>query len=192
MNQTPIDLFKTWYEEALHNSLLKHPKAVCISTVDPEGTPEARFVALKDVSEAGFVFCSSLTSDKATAIAANAKVALTFWWDHIERQVRVTGKAKLISDADAERYFQGRRRDAQLTSHVSAQSSDLDKPELKAKLQKAEAEFRDKPVPRPATWGGYCVQPERIEFLTFAENRLHKRVLFTLKSGTWEKSLLQP
>ena len=193
MNQNPVDLFKTWYEEALRASPLKHPKAVCVSTVRPDGTPESRFVALKDVSEAGFVFCSSLTSNKATAIATNAKVSLTFWWDHIERQVRVSGKASLISDTQANKYFQERRRDAQLTSLVSAQSSELDTPEtLQTKLRESEAKFEGKPVPRPKTWGGYCVKPEQLEFLTFKANRLHERTLFTLESKSWEKRLLQP
>jgi len=64
-----------------------------------------------------------LNSAKSIAIARNSHVALTFWWDHIERQVRVKGKAKRISDEDADRYFQERHRDAQLTSLVSEQST---------------------------------------------------------------------
>ncbi|NJK58774.1 MAG: hypothetical protein HC939_23735 [Pleurocapsa sp. SU_5_0] len=83
MTEDPIQIFQNWYAEATQNSPLQHPKAVCVSTINPEGIPEARFVALKAVSTKGFTFCSSLNSAKSIAIALNSYVALTFWWDHV-------------------------------------------------------------------------------------------------------------
>ena len=63
--------------------------------------------------------------------------------------------------------------------------------DLKLRLREADNQFLARPIPRP-DWGGYCVKPERIEFLSFAENRLHERVLFVLEAGEWQKTLLQP
>ena len=189
----PTDLFRQWYLQATHNSPLQHPRAVCGSTVNQKGEPEARFVALKEVSEAGFTFCSAFDSPKGVEIDANSNVALTFWWDHIGRQVRVVGTATRISDEEADRYFAERRKDAQLTSLVSEQSQPLERPEaLETRLREAEAKFEGQEVPRPENWGGYCVKPERLELLTFKANRLHERTLFTLKVGGWSKQRLQP
>lgn len=193
MCDNPIPLFQDWYASALDGSPLKHPAAVCVSTVGPDGVPESRFVALKAVSDAGFVFCTAWDSPKGVAIAANANVGLTFWWDHIERQVRVNGTATPISDADADRYFRERTRGAQLATVVSQQSEPLEsQAALAEKLQQAEASLAGKDVPRPADWGGYLVRPARLEFLEFQANRMHHRVLFTRTGSDWSHRLLQP
>ena len=140
----------------------------------------------KDVSQAGFTFCSSLNSAKSIAITLNSHVALTFCWDHIERQVRVKGKAEYISDEDADRYFQERHRDAQITSVVSEQSAILKNPaQLEQKLHEVKQQFADRRIPRPENWGGYCVKPISIEFLKFQTSRLHNRILFTCNEGKW-------
>ena len=193
MTEDPIQIFQHWYAEATENSPLQHPKAVCVSTINPKGIPEARFVALKNVSSAGFTFCSSLNSAKGIAIDFNSQVALTFWWDRIERQVRVKGIAKRISDKDADEYFRKRNRSAQLTSIVSKQSALLENSDrLKQKLSEVEKQFEDREIPRPDNWGGYCVKPISIEFLKFRKNRFHNRTLFTCDRGEWSKQLLQP
>ena len=193
MTEDPIQIFQDWYAEATQKSPLQHPKAVCVSTINPEGIPEARFVALKAIDKKGFTFCSSLNSAKSIAIALNSYVALTFWWDHIERQVRVKGTAKRIPDEYADKYFQERHRDAQLTSIVSEQSALLEDPnQLEQKLYEVKEQFEDREIPRPDNWGGYCIKPISIEFLRFQRNRFHNRVLFTFNEGEWSKQLLQP
>ena len=191
--EDPIQIFQNWYDEATQDSPLQHPKAVCVSTISPDGIPEARFVALKDVSKMGFTFCSALKSAKGIAIASNSNAALTFWWDRIERQVRVKGIAERISDEDADRYFQERDRDAQLTSIVSEQSAPLeDAGKLEQKLWEVASRFKNRKIPRPENWGGYCIKPNSIEFLKFQKNRFHHRTLYTCNQGKWSKQFLQP
>lgn len=189
----PIALFREWYDSARDTSLLKHRGAVCLSTVDQEGFPDGRFVDLKTFSESGFVFCTRFDSAKGVALAANPRAALTFWWDHIERQVRVLGPVERISDADADRYFQQRPRDAQLTTWASHQSAPLeDLAALERRVREMQIEFADAPVPRPAEWGGYRVAPTRLEFLTFRATRLHERLQFYRTGDVWSKRWLQP
>jgi len=177
VTEDPIRIFQNWYTEANQNSPLQHPKAV----------------SLKAVDKTGFTFCSSLNSAKSIAIARNSHVALTFWWDHIERQVRVKGKAKRISDEDADRYFQERHRDAQLTSLVSEQSTLLKNSALlEQKLHEVKQQLVDKKIPRPENWGGYCIKLISIEFLRFQTNRFHNRIIFTCHEDKWSRHLLQP
>lgn len=194
MQMDPILLFNEWYQLAITDSPLRFPGAVCISTIDPEGFPDGRFVDLKDVSDEGFTFCTHLDSAKAQALKHNPKIALTVWWDHIGRQVRVKGIAQPLSEAASDGYWAQRSREAHITTWGSVQSELLESSAaLAEKLAAAQTRFQDVPsIPRPANWGGYCIKPTAIEFLTFREDRLHERVRYQWKSGNWERMLLQP
>jgi pyridoxamine 5'-phosphate oxidase len=189
----PLTLFREWFAEASDASPLRHPGAVCVSTVDADGVPAGRFVDLKAVTDAGFIFCTQLDSDKGLALAVHPGVALTFWWDHMERQVRVAGNAQRISDAEADVFFEARPRAAQLVSCASRQSAPLPDPALlEARLTALQDEYAGAPIARPQNWGGYLVTPVRIEFLSFKQNRMHERLLFRRDGSVWRQEWLQP
>jgi pyridoxamine 5'-phosphate oxidase len=191
--ENPFQKFNTWWKSALTDSPLKQKSAVCISTIDSNGYPSGRFVDLKAVNELGFTFCTYLNSAKGEHINENAKIALTLWWDHVGYQVRVLGKAQPISENEAEIYWKTRSKDAQLTTTAFEQSKPLEnEDELQTRIERISDQYLNSEVPKPKTWGGYLIQPQSIEFLTFRESRLHLRELYTLKEGAWCRSLLQP
>lgn len=189
----PIDQFNRWWQAAMAASPLQQPGAVCISTIDEQGFPAGRFVDLKLVNQDGFVFCTYLDSAKGRHIALNPKIAMTVWWDHLGYQVRVTGFAQQIPAAEADKFWQSRSRSAQLVTMTFVQSAPLqDELDLVSKLQHASTKFTDLAIAKPANWGGYCIQPITIEFLTFRDSRLHLRELFKCQGEGWTKQLLQP
>ncbi|PUA27393.1 MAG: pyridoxamine 5'-phosphate oxidase [Cellvibrio sp. 79] len=191
--ENPIEKFQAWWNQATTNSPLQQKSAVCISTIDENGFPSGRFVDLKSADENGFVFCTYLDSAKGKHIQQNPKVALTVWWDHVGYQVRVIGEAQAISDAEAVEIWQTRKRSAQLITTAFQQSQPLiEQEELQTRILDASEQFAEKEVPKPSTWGGYRIKPVSIEFLTFAESRLHFRELFSWEGNIWIKSLLQP
>ncbi len=189
----PFRLFHDWHRAALAASPLRHPNGMCLATIDSSGAPDARFVDLKEVSSGGFVFCTHFDSVKSRQLSINPDVALTFWWDHVERQVRIAGTAGRISDSEADMHFAARGRDAQLTTWASEQSAALsDRPSLHRKLGEMRDRFAGGEVRRPDHWGGYRVMPTRFEFLDFEATRLHRRLLFQLVDGEWSQTQLQP
>jgi pyridoxamine 5'-phosphate oxidase len=189
----PLVLFRRWFAEAEAAGQLKRPGAVCVSTVDLDAAPDARFVDLKEITDEGFVFGTRFDSPKGLALARDPRIALTFWWDHIEKQVRVAGTAERISDARADALFRNRSRDAQLVSCASQQSAPLADPAaLRQRMVALDQELAGMPVPRPREWGGYLVIPERVEFLTFRPDRTHERRRFSRIDGGWKEELLQP
>ncbi|ALS98237.1 pyridoxine/pyridoxamine 5'-phosphate oxidase [Lacimicrobium alkaliphilum] len=189
----PIDKFKTWWQEALAESPLQQKSAVCVSTIDEQGFPTGRFVDLKSVGENGFVFCTCFDSAKGRQIERNAKTAITAWWDHSGYQVRIVGTSELITAGEADQFWAARNKSAQLTTTAFEQSEPTaSEAELAARLEDASAKFAEQDIPRPDNWGGYCVKPISIEFLTFRESRLHLRELFVYKENGWVKQLLQP
>lgn len=189
----PIKKFKLCWEEAKSHSKLKYPSAMCVSTMDQHGFPSGRFVDLKSVEDNGFIFCTNLDSEKVRDIQHHSKVALTFWWEAIGYQVRVRGHASEIPRSTAEKYWQTRSREAQITTLICQQSQPLlPDQNLSRQLEEAKQNLADKPILMPENWGGFIVKPILIEFLTFKENRLHTRERYTSHDDVWVKERLQP
>jgi pyridoxamine 5'-phosphate oxidase len=189
----PIAVFREWRREASATGAPSRPDAMCLSTVEADGTPHARFVDLKEVRDDGFVFCTSHASPKTAHIEANPRVALTFWWDQVKRQVRVSGVATRIPEGEADVLFRRRAREAQLASWAFEQSAVLPRSVSLGDLLNDVAErFDSGEVPRPPYWGGYVVTPDRVEFLNFEDSRAHHRVLYERQRGEWTASELQP
>jgi pyridoxamine 5'-phosphate oxidase len=55
-----------------------------------------------------------------------------------------------------------------------------------------DARYAGRPVPRPPYWGGYRLEPDRFEFWTGREFRLHERVLYLSTEDGWTRSLIGP
>lgn len=172
----PIPLFQDWMEDARALSGRANPDAMTLSTVGEDGAPEGRIVLLKGVDARGFVFYTNRTSRKGRDLAAHPAAALTFFWDSLDRQVRVVGPVEAVSDAESDAYYGSRARGSRIGAWASAQSTTIaDRAELEARVKEAEARFGDGPVPRPPHWGGYRVAPRRIEFWQAGAFRLHDR-----------------
>ena len=62
-----------------------------LATATPDGVPSARVVLLKALDDRGFTFFTNYDSRKGRELAANPRVALVFYWQPLERQVRVEG-----------------------------------------------------------------------------------------------------
>lgn len=193
MEMNPIEYFAGWFKEELNLTKIRIPTACCLSTIGTDGFPNARFVSLKDIVENQFIVTGTLTSRKGIEIKATNKVALTFWWHETARQVRIQGFAMLISTHLADKYFAARKRDSQIVSIVSEQGQTLNNFEtLNKKYETIESSLSNKPLTRPENWGGYSIDPFRIEFLEFKSTRFHDRILYELVNEEWTVKQLQP
>jgi pyridoxamine 5'-phosphate oxidase len=190
---SPFDIFNSWYSEETNQTTVRIPSACCLSTIGLDGYPNARFVSLKELHDSKFIFTGNLATRKGAEIDSIMKVALTFWWPNTERQVRIQGDASRISSEWADRYFMERNRESQIVSLVSKQGQLIEDLEhLNKQFDEVEISFRGKQIQRPENWGGYSVNPQRIEFLEFKESRFHNRTLYTNNEGRWKAIYLQP
>jgi pyridoxamine 5'-phosphate oxidase len=187
----PIALFQEWFREAV-DADIKEPSAMSVATVDENG-PDARMLLLKGVDERGFVFYTNLESPKAQALRNDPRVALCFYWNKIEKQVRVRGRALPVSDAEADAYFATRPRLSQISAWASKQSRPMEGFfELEAAVAKAALRFGVGAIPRPPFWSGFRVAPERIEFWHGKPYRRHHRTVYTRTTDGWETKFLYP
>jgi pyridoxamine 5'-phosphate oxidase len=189
---TWTEQFDRWFTDAVAAEL-PEPNAVVLATADADGAPDARIVLLKGYDTTGLVFVTSYASAKGAQLAVNPRAALVVPWHALQRQVRVTGRVERIGDAASDALWDPRPRGAQLAATASVQSGVVaSREELVERVRLAEERSAEGAVPRPPTWGGYRVVPERVEFWQGGADRLHDRLRFRLEGGGWVVERLTP
>ncbi|MFN7129109.1 MAG: pyridoxamine 5'-phosphate oxidase [Brevundimonas sp.] len=188
----PIGLLVDWLAEARAHEV-NDSNAMTLSTVDGDGTPDARIVLLKDVDDRGFTFYSNSQSDKGVELAQRPVAALTFHWKSLRRQVRVRGRVEPVTVEEADAYFASRARESRIGAWASDQSRPLDGREtLEVAVAREAARFEGAEVPRPEHWTGWRVVPQSIEFWRDRPFRLHDRLRFTRDGDAWTRERLWP
>jgi pyridoxamine-phosphate oxidase len=192
IKDSPFDTFSIWFEAA-QKSNIQEPNAMALATATRNGIPSVRMLLLKDYCPTGFIFFSSYESQKGKELEENPNASILFYWDSLERQIRISGTVKKISKEDSDAYFKTRPKGSQIAASISKQSSILDsrqelEEEYKALLQNSSK------IIRPKTWGGYILIPDKFEFWQGAEDRLHHRIAYTKCNSTsnWLKFKLHP
>lgn len=193
IEKNPFKLFEQWFNIALKSGILE-PNAMTLATADNLGKPSARIVLLKDLTQRGFVFFTNYKSRKGDQLNENPFAALVFWWDKLERQIRIEGKVEKLSKKDSDIYFNSRPRGSQLGAVISRQSEVIPNYNfLKNEFLEFKKGIKGKKIIRPNYWGGYLLKPELIEFWQGRENRLHDRIRYTKKkSKSWLIERLSP
>lgn len=190
----PIELFEEWLKLAFDSETIE-PTAMTLSTANASGRISSRIVLLKGFDMNGFQFYANYNSRKGRNLHENNFAALNFFWPEMEKQVRIEGLAKKISERDSDMYHDARPRNNQISAWASNQSETIkDRATLEAQF-KAVNKVYDKQdsVPRPPHWGGYRLIPDKIEFWQGRESRLHDRIEYN-KDGccNWKIQRLNP
>ena len=142
----PFKQFDIWFKEAKDIGL-KDPNAMNVASATKNGIPSSRMVLLKSYDENGFIFYTNYTSRKSKEIIDNPSVALNFFWDALERQVRVEGKVSKVDPKISDEYFSSRSRLSQLGAHASNQSEIIENYDIiTSKLNELEKKYDGKKI----------------------------------------------
>jgi pyridoxamine 5'-phosphate oxidase len=193
VDENPFTQFEKWFEEAV-KSEVPEVTAMTLATADRYGRPSARTVLLKQCDERGFVFFSNYESSKAKDLKENPQAALLFFWEPLERQVRISGKVEKISIKESFEYFHSRPMESQLGAWASMQSSVVTARDvLEMTFSSMKKKYKNGQIPLPPFWGGYRVLPVEFEYWQGRPNRLHDRVWYQKQEdSSWKIARLSP
>ena len=108
MRLSPVSVSYTHLDVYKRQAECYEPNAMTLATATEDGKPSARIVLLKGFDTSGFVFYTNYNSQKSQELEANPQVALLFFWDDLERQVRIDGVAQKTDSQESDEYFQSR------------------------------------------------------------------------------------
>jgi pyridoxamine 5'-phosphate oxidase len=187
---SPYEQFGLWFEQALEQNV-PEPTAMTLATADAQGRPSARIVLLKGFDESGFVFYTNYNSRKGQDLAAQPYVCLNFFWQQLERQVRINGLIDKVSAQESDEYFHSRPLGSRLGAWVSAQSQPTTLAALEANTAAVQQKYGEQP-PRPPHWGGYRLAPDYFEFWQGRPSRLHDRLTYQRSGSSWALERISP
>jgi pyridoxamine 5'-phosphate oxidase len=118
--------------------------------------------------------------------------SLLFYWEPLDRQIRIDGEVSRLSVHESDAYFATRPRESQLGAWASAQSRPLPHRELLLRAVDEAGRRFPHEVPRPPWWGGYRLFPVRFEFWISGAFRLHDRFVYEPTEESWTIRRLAP
>ncbi len=191
LSADPFEQFKFWFADATE-AAHPEPNAMALATASPGGMPSIRMVLLKDILKDGFVFFTNYKSRKAKHLDKNPNAALLFFWEKLERQIRIEGMVEKTDPAYSDAYFQSRTPESRAGAIASEQSSVIDSREILEKKYRKILTSGSQNLERPNDWGAYKLKPVLFEFWQGREHRLHDRIQYRQENGGWIKERLAP
>lgn len=188
----PLEQFATWFRAA-QQAGIDYPNAMALATSNRKGVPSVRMVLMRGFDARGFRFYTNYNSNKGQQLIENPRAALLFYWEKLDRQVRIQALVEKLSAEESDAYFANRPYQHQLSAWASPQSQPVvNRSELEKRLDQMRDKYESE-VPRPPHWGGYLAQPQSYEFWQQREGRLHDRFLYSPTSnGAWQIQRLAP
>lgn len=188
----PLALFDQWFQAAI-DSKEHQPEKMVLATASTEGVPSARVVLWKLRKQEQFYFFTNYNSQKSKELIENPKASLVFYWEKLERQVRIFGSVTKSSSEESDAYWKTRHRESRLGAIASPQSSVIqDRSIIDHAVEELSQKYPDDEIPRPAHWGGFSVKAQMIEFWQGRKFRVHDRERFSFDGTSWRREVLAP
>ncbi|WP_037604576.1 pyridoxine/pyridoxamine 5'-phosphate oxidase [Streptacidiphilus rugosus] len=195
--EEPFPLFLDWLTEAVAAGV-SEPHAMSLATVDPDGCPDLRIVALRDATPEGWTFATGADSPKARQLGGQPQAAIGFHWREQGRQIRARGPVVRADAATAAADFLDRLPGSRAASLVGHQSEPLADPSaLPDAFAAALAVVEAAPETVDPAHALFTVRPVTVEFWQGVPGRGHVRLQYRAAApvgtaGAWTRTRLWP
>jgi|TARA_B110000967_G_C18723700_1_gene478977 pyridoxamine 5'-phosphate oxidase len=188
----PWQQFSHWLGEAEVACPLD-ATSMALATVSSSGMPSARIVLMKSYNADGLVWYTDSRSHKGQDIAQNPQASVLFYWQPLERQVRISGTVVLVPEIIADAYFTSRPRASQLSAAATPQSQVVPGlADLELNVIQLDKQTQGSVIERPQPWVGFCLRPTQFEFWQGQPSRLHDRFRYQQTGDAWSIDRLAP
>ncbi len=182
----PVALALTWLPG---NDEAERPQ-VTLSTISPDGWPDARTVLLSSAGPEGFCFHTDANSRKVAHLRADPRAAITVLWPGFTRQLVVAGRADPVSaEALASAYLARSPYLQQLAWQNTAEFAQLPKDERRRRWAAFAGQTSEK-FTQPANWAGFVIRPTRLTFWQGNPDTASERREYTRVGDRWARERL--
>ena len=186
--------YNEWFRQAQECPEILEPNAAALGTTGSSGIPSVRMVLMTRIGPDGGYFYTNRLSKKAIEIEENANAGAVLYWQPLQKQVRIEGPVKKLSDEESAIAFRFLPRGLQISVHINEKfisSSVINGTEaIKREFRRLQDIYANNSItiPKPQNWGGYVIDPVRFEFWqgksTFS--KLSDRIVFMRQNdSTW-------
>ena len=159
-----------------------------IATVDQQGYPMSRTVAIREIDEHGLLFFTQQGSAKVAQFSINPYVSFTFILPNTQRQISVFGRVNPIDESENlknwETYSQERRLRFLVYGTKSGQPINRQQV-LDEELVTLRNQYISSLPERPREYVGYRIVPEEIKIYQLNEHRLSDSITAKFTDNTW-------
>ena len=189
----PFQRLKTWLEEE-RDAGAPNPQQVVLSTATLSAVPHSRVVAIRDISEKGFLFFTQRGTRKVEEISANPNASMVFWFELKQREVIVEGVIEALSVEENAAYWETYPREAQarFLAYAPTSSQPIASKKVIEDLRQNILNNSNEKLAISPHYCGFRLKPSRFVFYAYRLDELSDVHEFNFQNDLWCKQLLSP
>ena len=143
------------------------PERVVLATATSQGVPHSRVVALREISEEGFLFFTQRGTRKYNELYDNPRASMTFWFAREQREIIIDGVVRALSQEENQHYWDTLSRERQLRFSVHTSGKPINSlQDLEHDHQQLSKQYADQVIPMSDSYCGF-VLVRNVLFLYF-------------------------